>query len=164
MKTRFEANVASEVPKTKASQEPDLPWKVRDEDLDEVVASEAEYNKAVTGTSPFKTRAVFIIALLVTIFGAVVYYSSMVVVDKEEAKGLYVAKEKTVTTLRSELEKISSQNEALNKSISDFEEHVKELNSQKELFTAVIESLTKKAEVQAQAEPGKIEPAAGFNN
>lgn len=157
MKTKFETNVASDIPKTKISQEPELPWKVTEEDLEKVSPEDSEYRQALTGEPPLMTRAIFLVLLLVTIFGAALYFVSIAVVESANVETAVQQKEAAVFTLKTNLEKIKMENNGLAEGLIQMEKRVHDLSTQKELFTAVIESLTKKGD---EALPGEVKPSA----
>jgi len=146
MKTRFEANVAAEVPKTRMSNEPGLPWKLSPEDLEKGKVGKDDYKAAMAGASPLKTRAVFPILLLVTIFVAITHFVSLVVTDSENTYTDAQKKEMTVSSMQSALGKINNEKNTLSENLGQMEKRVGELNAQKELFATVIESLTKKSD------------------
>ena len=144
MKTKFETNVASQMPKTKSSQEPALPWKIDSADLEKIAASEGEYNSTLTGTPPLKVRAVFLILMIVAVFGSALYFATRIVNENEKISIVAKQKEEAVSTLQADLSKVAGEKNTLNESIGGLQKRINELNSQKDLFTAVIESLTKK--------------------
>lgn len=146
MKSKFEANVASELPKTRAFQEPGLPWKVDQDDLAEVKSIEDDFKSATTGIPPLKARAPFLAALLVAVFITTVYYISASVMESENARRAAQQKEAAVSSMRTDLERISSEKKTLDDSKQQLEKQVRDLSSQKELFTTVIESLSKKSD------------------
>jgi septal ring factor EnvC (AmiA/AmiB activator) len=145
MKTKFETNVASQLPKTK-THEPGLPWKVTNEDLEHVVAKEDDYKAAVTGTPPLKTRAIFLVLLIVAVFAATLYFVSLIAIENEKARENLQRKETAVVSLQASLEKVKNEKDMLNGNLAQLEKRVNELNAQKEIFTTVIESLTKRGE------------------
>lgn len=155
MKTKFEANVAQELPKTRMSQEPGLPWKLDPEDIEKASEGSEVYKAASSGTPPLKTRPVFIVLLLTAIFVAVMNFVSLVIVDNENARASSRKKEITMSSLKMALEKINAQKNTLSDNIGQLEKRVNDLSAQKELFATVIESLTKKGD-----EPTSDEKAA----
>ena len=146
MKTKFETNVAQEMPKTRQSQEPGLPWKLDPEDLEKSSSGNEVYKSAASVTPPLKTRPIFLILLLATIFVAVMYFVSLIVADNEFTRSDIQKKELTMSSLQTSLEKINTQKNALNANLGQLEKRVNDLNAQKELFATVIESLTKKTD------------------
>ncbi len=154
MKSKFEANVASELPKTRMSQEPGLPWKVDSADLAEVKSIEDEFKSATTGIPPLKARAPFLAALLIAVFITTVYYISASVLESEKARQAAQQKEAAVSSIRTDLERISGEKKMLSDAKQQLEKQVRDLSSQKELFTTVIESLSKKSD-EPSAESGK---------
>lgn len=149
MKTKFETNVAQEIPKTRMTQEPGLPWKLNPEDFEKVSAAKDEYNSAFTAASPLKTRPIFLIILLAVIFVTVIYFTSFVVTDNENTHTAAQKKEVTLSSLQTSLEKINTEKNTLSENIGQLEKRVSELSAQKELFATVIESLTKKGDEPA---------------
>lgn len=163
MKTKFETNVATELPKTK-SQEPELPWKVKEEDLEEIGPATDEYKSAVTGVPPLKTRAIFLVMLLIAVFATILYYLSTITIDNERVRESIQKKEAMLASIQSNIEKINSEKNALSESLSQLDKRIRDLSAQKELFTAVIESLTKKGdEVQVEKEEAEKLPENAEN-
>ena len=159
MKTKFETNVASELPKTKSSQEPGLPWKVSSEDLEKVASMGSEYKAAITGTPPLKVRAIFLVMLIAAIFIAMLYFVSTIAMEGESVKKAVKGKERMLVSLKTDMERINGANGELNKNLSDLQKKVGELTAQKDLFTAVIESLAKKTDseiAKGQPETGNV--------
>jgi len=155
MKKKFESNVASEIPKTKL-HEPELPWKVTSDDLPSSGNRSEELNSAFAGTPPLKTRAVFLIMLVAALF----IVTSMVIVnsvtENEKMRQDIDKREKEIYSIKANLEKLASEKDTLSKSSVQLEKKVNDLSAQKELFTSVIESLTKKsdeAEIERKEEP-----------
>lgn len=158
MKTKFETNVAADIPKTKMSKEPGLPWKINNSDLEQVGSIEEAYKDVVAGAPPLKVRAIFLVLLLVTVFITTVYYVSVMIMENEKTLAGIKEKELAVSALQTNMEKLKGEKEILNSGVTQLEKKVKDLNAQKELFTTVIESLSKKGE-----EPSKdamLPPAA----
>lgn len=167
MKTKFEANVAQEMPKTRMSTEPGLPWKLNPEDLEKVSLAKDDYKTAVTGTPPLRTRPAFLIVLLALIFITVMYFVSLMVTDNENAHSIVQKTEASMATLQTTMEKINNDKNVLSENIGQLEKRVGELNAQKELFATVIESLTKKADempVQGDQEKQPQQEAVNAQN
>ncbi|MCX5686215.1 MAG: hypothetical protein NTW09_01945 [Candidatus Omnitrophica bacterium] len=145
MKKKFESNVAAEIPKTKL-HEPELPWKITADDLAQATPKSDDYRSAVAGTPPFKTRAIFLILLVAALF----LFTSIVVlnavVENDLARRDMLKKEKELALIKTDLEKLAGEKEALTKNSASLEKKVSDLAAQKELFTSVIESLTKKSD------------------
>lgn len=146
MRTKFESNVAQELPKTRMSQEPGLPWKLNPEDLEKTSTIKDDYKAAVAGVPPLKTRPVFLVALLTIIFLTIIYFVSFMVADNQNTQSAIQKTEATMTTIQTTMEKINNEKSVLSENIGQLEKRVSELNAQKELFATVIESLTKKAD------------------
>ena len=145
MKKKFESNVATEIPKTKL-HEPELPWKITTDDLAEAASKGDDYKSAIAGTPPFRTRAVFLIMLVAAMF---LFTSIMVinaVVENEKTRQGMLKKEKELALIKTDLEKLAGEKEALTKNSASLEKKVGDLAAQKELFTSVIETLTKKSD------------------
>lgn len=156
MKTKFETNVASELPKTRNSQEPGLPWKVSSEELEKAASKDGEYKLAVTGIPPLRVRAIFLALLLGAIFIAVVSLFSTMAIEDEKIRQIAKQKEESIASLQTTLEKINSEKNSLNKAMADLQQKVGELTSQKDLYTAVLESLAKKTEEPQNATPPMV--------
>ena len=144
MKTKFEENVAAEIPKTRDGQEPGLPWQVTDEDMSKAEAGDGEYREAVTGTPPLHVRAVFIILLVISIFVAIVNTVVNIAIENSEIHLKAIREERRAASLREELEKTEGAKIALSENAAELERKVGELSQQKELYTSVIETLTKR--------------------
>jgi chromosome segregation ATPase len=65
-------------------------------------------------------------------------------------------KEAAVSTLKTNLEKAANEKTVMSQNMSQLEKRVSELNAQKEIYTTVIESLTKKGE-EVAADKDKAE-------
>jgi hypothetical protein len=145
MKKKFEMNVAAEMPKTKL-HEPELPWKLSDEDLAQL-GSEAEVpGDVAVATPPFKARAVFPILLVVTVFVVAINIMLNIYIDSENAKAAAFRKDREAASLKANLEKAVSEKKSLNENSARLEKRIEDLKDQKELFTAALESLTKKSD------------------
>jgi len=149
MKTKFESNVASELPKTRVAQEPGLPWKVDPSELTDLKSIEDEFKSATTGAPPLKARASFLAALLVAVFFTTLYFVSAAVTESRKAINSARQKEAAVFGLRADLEKIADEKKTLSENARQLEKQVRDLSAQKELFTTVIESLSKKSDEPA---------------
>jgi len=145
MKKKFETNVAAEIPKTRL-HEPGLPWKLNSDDLDEIESKDEEYKAVVAGMPPLRTRSIFLIMLVLAIFAATLYVISRAIIDNENIRNGMLKKEKEIATLQATLEKVTNEKNSLNQTSVQLEKRVSDLTAQKELFTTVIESLTKKGD------------------
>ncbi len=148
MKKKFEANVASEIPKTKL-HEPALPWKVTEDDA------------AVGSTPPFKVRAPFLIALVAAIFVVTVYMVTGAMMQNEEMRGDIARKESELSSMQMSLMRAVVQKDSVNKNSAQLEKKLTDLTAQKQLFAGVIESLTKKGEEAETAAAAPAPNAAG---
>ena len=146
MKKKFEDNVAGEIPKTK-SGEPALPWKVNESDIAKIDSDSQNYNDLADGQPPLKTRPVFLVSLVVAIFAAAIFMVASIATENDRIKIDMSAKEKEAAVLQVDLDKADAEKTALENSASQLEKRVNDLSAQKELFTAVLESLTKKEDV-----------------
>lgn len=144
MRKKFETNVASEMPKTKIN-EPELPWKLRQRDLERIGPSPAddEYRKAA---SPLRTRAFFLIILVLAIFAVVIYLIFNIMTENENIRAATLKSEKEASAVRAQLEKAVGEKKALAENAAQLEKKINDLSAQKELFTSVIETLTKKSD------------------
>lgn len=144
MKTKFDENVAAEIPKTRSGQEPELPWKVTDEEIGKAEAADEEYKEAVDGTPPLHARAIFIILLVISIFIAIVNAVLNIAIENSEIQLEAIRKERRVESLQQELARTESAKTTLSENAAQLERKVSELSEQKELYTSVIETLTKR--------------------
>ncbi len=145
MKERFEANVASDMPKTRL-REPGLPWKLTEDDLGQIAPKDGEIKSVISGTSPLRTRPQFLIMLVVTIFGIGAYLISNAILENENMRGSMAKKESELSLMHISLLKASAEKEAIAKSSVQLEKKVSDLTAQKQLFAGVIETLTKKSD------------------
>lgn len=145
MKNKFDENVATDIPVTKNSVEPELPWKLSDSEIERIEASDANLKSTVTAP-PLQVRAVFMVLLVVTIFFVVLNGILNVIIDNSEMQIDMMKKERQVSSMQTRLEKTSTEKAALSEEAVKLEKRVNDLNAQKELYTAVIETLTKKTD------------------
>lgn len=145
MKTKFDDNVAQNIPITKNSAEPELPWKLSDSEINSIEASDENYKATITAP-PLQVRAVFMVFLVVAIFAVILNSIVGVVMDNTEMQSDILNKEKQVSSIQAALEKTSLEKAALNDTAEKLEKRVNDLNTQKELYSAVIETLTKKTD------------------
>lgn len=145
MKTKFEANVAAEIPKTKL-REPTLPWKVTQEEAGSAGQKDDDLASAMSGTAPLKTRAPFLILLVITIFGITTYLVSNAMVENEKIRAAIAKKDSEISAVQINLVKAVAEKDAVIKNSSQLEKKVGDLAAQKKLFASVIESLTRKGE------------------
>jgi len=153
MKKKFESNVASEIPRTKL-HEPELPWKITSDDMAKVAEREGELKSDISLTSPLRTRAAFLILLVAAIF---ITASLLIInaVTENDKMRLYIEnRQRDITAMKTDIQKLSAEKEDLSKNTAQLEKKVNDLAAQKELFTSVIESLTKKSD---DAEVGKTD-------
>lgn len=143
MKKKFEDNVAGSMPKTK-TEEPSLPWKIEEADLAGIETRDGDYTALSSGEAPLKTRPVILVMLVVAVFFAALYMVALMAGENENVKLEISAKEKEAAQLQVNVDKISAEKASLEKSSNQLEERIGDLSAQKELFTAVLESLTKK--------------------
>ncbi|MBU0605043.1 MAG: hypothetical protein KKH77_02005 [Candidatus Omnitrophica bacterium] len=145
IKTKFDDNVAQNIPITKNSAEPELPWKLSDSEINSIEANDENYKATITAP-PLQVRAVFMVFLVVAIFAVILNSIVGVVMDNTEMQSDILNKEKQVSSIQAALEKTSLEKAALNDTAAKLEKRVNDLNTQKELYSAVIETLTKKTD------------------
>jgi hypothetical protein len=145
MKKKFENNVAAEIPKTKM-HEPALPWKLTEDEVGQIGSGSEDFNAIISGTPPLKTRAPFLIMLVVTIFGITAYLITSAVVENEKIRTNITKKDGELLLMHTNLVKAVAEKEAINKNSVQLEKKLGDLAAQKELFASIIESLTKKGE------------------
>jgi len=145
MKKKFEINVAVDIPKTKL-HEPELPWKLSEEDVGQAGARDDNFKDATSGTPPLKTRAPFLILLLVTVFGMTTYLVGNAIVENEKIRGNIAKKDNELSLAQLNLMKAVAEKENVNKNSIQLEKKIADLTTQKQLFATIIESLTKKGE------------------
>jgi hypothetical protein len=149
MKKKFEDNVAAEMPKTVAG-EPPLPWKIDEADLEKIESESQELKDMTRGEPPLKARPVFLVLLVVAIFLSAFIMAATVTVENEGIRAGMTETEGRAAALRMKVEKMSVEKEALEKGALQLEKRLSDLAAQKDLFSAVLESLAKK-EVDAPA-------------
>jgi len=145
MNKKFEANVASELPKTRRN-EPGLPWKLNADDLNHIDIERDEYRLAASGSPPLKTRGIFLIMLVLAVFGAVSYMVTNAVMENEKMRLSIETAQSKVSALKADLQKVVEEKNAVAQNTNQLEKRVNDLTAQKELFTSVIETLTKKGD------------------
>ncbi|MFA6320326.1 MAG: hypothetical protein WCY36_00525 [Candidatus Omnitrophota bacterium] len=145
MKKKFESNVAADIPKTKL-HEPMLPWKLTEDDVGCIGPKDDDLKAAISGAAPLKTRAPFLILLVITVFGITTYLVSNAVIENENMRTNVAKKDGEVSLMQMNLLKTTAEKEAINKNAAQLEKKVSDLTAQKQLFASVIESLTKKGE------------------
>lgn len=153
MKTKFDDNVAQDIPKTKEFSEPQLPWKLSSEEMSRLEASGEELEKlAANVVPPLQVRAIFIILLVAAIFVTILNSIINIAIDNSEMQIGISKKERQVAAVTTALDKAAGEKAALSENALKLEKRVNDLSAQKELYTAVIETLTKKTD-EPQANP-----------
>ena len=142
MSSKFDDNVAQDIPKTRECAEPELPWKLSSEEITRIEATDEAYKTAVTAAPPLRVRAIFVVLLVVAIFVTILNSVVNMAIDNSDMQ-MGMAK----------LEKADKEKAVLIENAAKLEKRVSDLSAQKELYTAVIETLTKKTD----------EPQAGSN-
>ena len=145
MKQKFEMNAASDIPKTKL-HEPELPWKLSEEEVGQIGARDDNRKFTITGTPPLKTSAPFLILLVVVIFGITTYLVASAVVENEKMRGNIAKKEGELSSVQMNLVRAVAEKDNVNKNSSQLEKKISDLTAQKQLFASIIDSLTKKGE------------------
>lgn len=145
MKTKFDDNVAQNIPVTKNSAEPELPWKLSESEITRIEATDEEYKSAITAP-PLHVRAIFVVLLVLAIFVVVLNSIVNVVIDNTEMQLNMSEKEKQVASIQTALANAASEKAVLSDTTAKLEKRVNDLNAQKELYTAVIETLIKKTD------------------
>lgn len=146
MKTKFDENVASKIPETRDSQEPELPWKITDEEMSKAESQTEEYRAAVTQAPPLQIRGTLLAIMVVTIFFVIANTVINIYLKNAIMQENVLKQTKKVSVLKTDLEKVAAEKVALSENTSRLEKRISDLSAQKELFTAVIETLTKKAD------------------
>ena len=145
MKQKFEANVASDIPKTKL-HEPELPWKLSEDEVGQINSKDDDRRAAISGTPPLKTSAPFLILLVIMIFGIITYLVASAIVENEKMRNNIAKKENELSLAQMNLVKAVAEKDVINKNSSQLEKKINDLTAQKQLFASIIESLTKKGE------------------
>ncbi|MCX5678989.1 MAG: hypothetical protein NTY76_07815 [Candidatus Omnitrophica bacterium] len=145
MKTKFDDNVAQNIPVTKNSAEPELPWKLSESEITRIEATDEEHKSAITAP-PLHVRAIFVVLLVLTIFVVILNSVVNMTIDNAEMRLNMSKKEKQVVSIQTALTNAASEKAALSDTAAKLEKRVSDLNAQKELYTAVIETLTKKTD------------------
>lgn len=164
MKRKFETNVATELPKTRAG-EPGLPWKLSKEDLDKLGAPDDLAKAADIASPPLLTRAVFPILLVLTIFVLLSQVVLNAYIENDGMRQAAAKKARELAALKADLMQVSGEKSRLaenaarlNENSVRLEKKIEDLGEQKELFTAALESLTKKSDeivIEAPAAPAE---------
>ncbi len=145
MKTKFDENVAHDIPVTKNSSEPELPWKLSESELTKLEAAEEGLKDAVSAP-PLHVRAIFVVLLVATIFVVILNNMVNMAIDNNRMQIDISKKEKQVSTVQTQLATVKNEKEALTDNASKMEKRINDLSAQKELYSAVIETLTKKTD------------------
>jgi len=145
MKTKFDDNVAQNIPVTKDVPEPSLPWKISESELARIEAKDQNV-KAAVKEPPLQVRAVFVVLLVVTIFVVIMNGMVNVAVDNNTMQMDVTSKEVQVARIKKALEKADREKADWNENAARLEKKISDLNAQKELYSAVIETLTKKTD------------------
>jgi hypothetical protein len=145
MKTKFDDNVAQNIPVTKNSVEPELPWKLSESEMTRIEATGEKHKDAITAP-PLHARAIFVVLLVLTIFVVIMNSIVNMAIDNTEIRLNMSKKEKQVASIETALAAAASEKAALSDTTAKLEKRVSDLNAQKELYTAVIETLTKKTD------------------
>lgn len=145
MKKKFESNVAAEIPRTKL-HEPELPWKITSDDLSKVEDGQGDLKAVFSGAPPLKTRAAFLVLLVAAVFIFTFFLIINTVTENGKIRQDIQKKDKELSSIKSDFEKLSGEKEDLSESSAQMEKKVSDLAAQKELFTSVIESLTRKSD------------------
>lgn len=145
MKTKFDDNVAQNIPVTKNSAEPELPWKLSESEITRIEATDEEHKGAITAP-PLHVRAIFVVLLMLAIFVVVLNSMVNVVIDNTEMQLNMSEKAKQVASIQAALANAASEKAVLSDTTVKLEKRVNDLNAQKELYAAVIETLIKKTD------------------
>ena len=143
MKRKFESNVAAELPKTRGS-EPNLPWKLSTEDLDKLNPHGEGVKMADISSPPLKTRAIFPILLVLTIFVLLSQVAFDAYIENDNMLQGAAKDQRELAALQVRVTQVSEEKITLNENAVRLEKRIEDLSDQKELFTAALESLTKK--------------------
>lgn len=145
MKSKFETNVAVDIPKTKL-HEPELPWKLREEDVGHLGPKDDDMKSLKSGAAPLKTRPVFLILLVISIFGMSAYLITGAITENDRMRANVDRKNSEISLMRTNLSKAVADKDAIKKGASRLQKKISDLMAQKQLFASVIESLTKKGD------------------
>ena len=145
MNTKFDDNVAQDIPVTKDSSEPGLPWKISEAEIDRIEAAGQDNRSAMTAP-PLQVRAVFVVLLVVAIFVVIMNSMVNVVMDNKQIQLNISSKDRLVASIQTELDKAANQTKVMSDNTEKLEKRINDLSAQKELYTAVIETLTKKTD------------------
>ncbi len=161
MKTKFESNVATQIPKTRMAREPRLPWEVRKEDLIGSSFLEERSNDLIATKTLLGTRPVFLAMLLVFIFVSTFSIFLYTAQRNESARMEIERKEETQVLLLSSLEKVVDEKQVLKEKAVQLEKEIEDLNTQNKTFITVIENLSKKDEEAAtEGSPAEVPSGA----
>jgi len=149
MKTKFEANVATQIPKTKVPYEPRLPWEVSSYGLEAPLSLEDTTKVMTTRGAPFGTRPVFLIILLISVFAATSYVFVRLALENRETR-LNIRKNEqmvsslqtNVSALQSNLEKTAYEKDTQKNKANRLEKEIGDLKAQNEGFRSVLENIS----------------------
>lgn len=144
MKTKFDETAVSEAPKTGSSTEPALPWQLRDDDEALADRTGTSGRFALAGTAHPRASVVLIVLLIIAIFAFISNTITNMAIDKYAAESDSIQRGEMVSSLKINLVKTAGEKAVLSEDASRLEKQVSDLNAQKELYTAVLETLAKK--------------------
>lgn len=154
MKTKFESNVAAQIPKTRSSQEPQLPWEISKYDIDQNGFLEDAAQSLADEKVPFGIRPVFLAVLLIFMFASTLYVFVRVAEENKKARMSLQKKEKAIVLLQANLEKTVDEKDTLKERAARLQNDIADLNIRNKTFIGVIENLSKKNEAAAADKRG----------
>ncbi len=152
MEKKFDSNVATQIPKTKMTHEPYLPWNVTQSDL---VGNQFEdfVQTAPMGKTPLGIKPVYLILIIVSIFLCVLSMffimaqsnkKIMAQVQKAEEERILLVEE--LREASNEANVLKSKVGALEKNIVVLDTYNKSLTEQNEDFVTIIKKMSENEE------------------
>jgi len=149
MDKKFDSNVATQIPKTKMTHEPRLPWEVTQDDLDGSQFADSGLQTAELGKTPLGIKPVFLIAMLIFIFVSTLSAFFFMAQISKKAKAEIQKSETQKALLMGNLAEaankariLKEKNAQLEKSMTVLDTQNKDLTEQNKDFMAVIKSLS----------------------
>lgn len=153
MKTKFESNVATQIPKTKMAYEPQLPWEISNYNSQQSGSLEDTAQSVVIGKVPLGVRPIFLVMLLVVLFVGTICMFVRTTEENEKVRMDILKKEKIALLLQAGLKKAVKEKDVLKKKAVRLEKDLADLGIRNKTFITVIENLSRRVEEAAIDQP-----------
>jgi hypothetical protein len=142
MEKKFDSNVATQIPKTRMTHEPRLPWEVTQDDLDGSQFVDSGLQSASLGKAPFGIKPVALIVILIFIFVATLSAFLFMAQINKKAKAEIEIAEAEKALFISSLKATANEAKALKEKNAQLEKSMTVLDTQNKDFMAVIKNLS----------------------